>query len=234
MNTFYAYIHCRPDGSPFYVGKGKGERCYDLKGRAQYHQRVINKHGVENVLVGRMDCSSESIAFDLEVGLIKCFRRMGVELTNQTAGGEGVSGYIHTQESKDKLSKSTSLFLSNPLNHPFYKKKRPLHAVALSGRKRPEHSEFMQRYIAENGAPMFMLDKKHSAETIAKMKTHGAEVGARSSALFRGVAKPEAQKAKMSKSASGHVWLHKEGKRTHCKEEKAARLEADGWKRGQK
>ena len=24
---FYLYLHCRPDGAPFYVGKGRGRRA---------------------------------------------------------------------------------------------------------------------------------------------------------------------------------------------------------------
>lgn len=104
MNTFYAYVHARPDASIFYVGKGTGKRAYRLRGRSSYHQNVINKHGAENILIGKMECSSEEAAFELEKGLIKCLRRMGCELTNKTDGGDGVSGMVHTAETKQKLS----------------------------------------------------------------------------------------------------------------------------------
>ena len=104
MNLFYSYIHARPDGSVFYVGNGKGRRYLELLGRNPYHQNVVNKYGAENILVGKIDCSSEAIAFDIERGLIKCFRRMGVELTNLTDGGEGTSN--PSPETRAKLSKA--------------------------------------------------------------------------------------------------------------------------------
>jgi len=106
--TFYAYVHARPDTTDssgvFYVGKGVGSRYRPLPARNRHHGFVLDKHGVENILVGKFECSSEEIAFELERGLIKCLRRAGVSLTNMTDGGEGSSGYVMTQEAKDKLA----------------------------------------------------------------------------------------------------------------------------------
>ena len=104
--TYFAYIHARPDTTEqsgiFYVGKGKGRRHLNLIDRSLYHKHVIDKHGKENILIGKLDCSSEEIAFELEKGLIKCLRRSGVELTNMTDGGEGASGCKHEGDSWDK------------------------------------------------------------------------------------------------------------------------------------
>lgn len=102
---FLAYVHARPstrtvDGI-FYVGKGKRSRSLDvLQGRNRYHARVVEKHGAGNILVGTIPCSSEKIAFELERGLIKCLRRMGVKLTNMTDGGEGTSGHVLPEEQR--------------------------------------------------------------------------------------------------------------------------------------
>jgi glycerate kinase len=60
----------------------------------------VNKYGKKNILKGFIECSSEQIALDLEQGIIKCFKRMGVKLTNMTDGGEGMSGHRHTEETK--------------------------------------------------------------------------------------------------------------------------------------
>jgi len=102
--TSYAYIHCKPDGAPFYVGKGSLRRAKYLGERNAYHQSVVNKHGRENILVGMLECSSSDIAFALEKGIIKCLRRQGTKLTNFTDGGEG--GVNPCPETRLKLSEA--------------------------------------------------------------------------------------------------------------------------------
>ncbi len=230
MTQFYAYIHCKPDGSPFYVGKGKGGRAYEFKRpRNPYYANTVAKYGTP--LVGKLDCSSEEIAFELEKGLIKCLRRMGVKLTNLTDGGDGTSGYRHDDAAKEKCR----IAASGP-NNSWYGKKRPEHSEALKGRKRPFVAAQMRAWIAKHGHPNGMLGKKHSEETLELMRKRAEErkMAEKSSAMFKGIPKSDEQKAKMAQSATGHVWLNKAGKKTHCKEEKALELEKLGWKRGQK
>jgi len=100
-----SYLHARPNGSVFYVGKGDVIRSRLLgDSRNSYHKNVINKHGKSNILVGFTPCSSEAIAFELEVGLIKCLKRMGVSLTNMTDGGDGVSGLVCSKSTRAKLA----------------------------------------------------------------------------------------------------------------------------------
>ena len=71
MSISFAYMHCKPNGIPFYVGKGALRRTKNLSERNPYHQSVVSKYGKENILIGKMECSSEKIAFELEKGLIK-------------------------------------------------------------------------------------------------------------------------------------------------------------------
>lgn len=107
--THYAYVHARPNTGNakgiFYVGKGTKQRHVDFYHRNKHHMRITAKYGQENILVGKIECSTADTAFLLEVGLIKCLRRMGVKLANKSDGGEGASGMKHTQETKDLLSK---------------------------------------------------------------------------------------------------------------------------------
>ncbi len=104
MSQYFAYIHCKPDNSIFYVGKGTHSRANRIASgtRNVHHKRIVNKYGRDNISVGVIPCSSESIAFDLEVGIIKCARRMGFVLANMTDGGEGQSGRKQTAEEKEK------------------------------------------------------------------------------------------------------------------------------------
>lgn len=109
MNPYYAYIHAKPDGTPFYVGKGRGRRARSkLYDRNLHHRNVVAKHGVENILIGVIPCSSEATAFELERGLIRCLRRSGVELANYTDGGEGCSGRKYSEETKQKMRASAA------------------------------------------------------------------------------------------------------------------------------
>ena len=89
MKTSGAYLHSRPDGSIFYVGKGTVKRSKLFSGRNPYHTNIVNKYAKENILINYIECSSDKIAFELEIGLIKCLKRSGVEIVNQTNGGDG-------------------------------------------------------------------------------------------------------------------------------------------------
>lgn len=101
---FYAYMHCRPDGTPFYVGKGNKARVSRLKRQSNpHHSNIIKKYGPDNILVGSVECSSEEVAFSLEAGLIKRLKAMGVRLSNLTEGGEGVSGLKMSDGAKAKM-----------------------------------------------------------------------------------------------------------------------------------
>ncbi len=100
----FAYIHCKPDGVPFYVGKGALRRAMYLGERNPHHQAIVSKYGYNNILKGVVECTTDKIALDLEVGLIKCFRRMQVKLVNYTDGGEGTVN--PTPETRKRLSEA--------------------------------------------------------------------------------------------------------------------------------
>jgi hypothetical protein len=102
--TRVAYIHCKPDGTPFYVGKGAVRRARLLSGRNNWHQRVVNKYGAKSIRIGMLECSSDAAAYELEQGLIKCLRRAGVVLCNYTDGGDG--GRNPIPETRERLSKA--------------------------------------------------------------------------------------------------------------------------------
>lgn len=64
-NIYYVYVHRRlSNGHPFYVGKGKDKRAWDLQGRNSYWTRTKNKHGLLVEIV--FDNLSEDEAFQCE------------------------------------------------------------------------------------------------------------------------------------------------------------------------
>lgn len=97
---FYVYIHKKPDGTPFYVGKGTGKRAYTFHRRTEWHKNIVSKYGKDNIIVEVINCISESQAFDLERVYIKQFKHDGVCLVNLTDGGEGVAGLIRGEPSE--------------------------------------------------------------------------------------------------------------------------------------
>jgi hypothetical protein len=102
--TSFAYVHCKPTGVPFYVGKGALRRAKYLGERNQHHKNIVAKYGAKNILIGFMECSTPEIAYELEAGIIKCLRNSGVELCNLTAGGDG--GKSPSEETRKRLSEA--------------------------------------------------------------------------------------------------------------------------------
>lgn len=106
MSKVYGvYMHCKPDGNPFYIGKGTAKRSRDFyTARNSRHKRTVAKYGQDNILVRFMACVDESAALEMEKGVIKVFRACGFDLANYTDGGDGVSGLRHTEQVKRAMS----------------------------------------------------------------------------------------------------------------------------------
>ena len=116
---FYVYEHIRLDNNTcFYVGQGKGNRAYELD-RNDFHDNISNSYGHAVVIV--KDNLTEEEAFELEKDTIEYYvftlgygidiegyknRENDEFLTNLTFGGEGSSGFKHSEEAKQKMSES--------------------------------------------------------------------------------------------------------------------------------
>lgn len=102
---FYTYLHCKPDGTPFYVGKGRGGRSHNFRWRSSWHKSIVAKYGSTAIEVLVFPRDTEQAALDTEIAWIKTLRLAGYELCNLTAGGDrGITGYKFTAESKAKMS----------------------------------------------------------------------------------------------------------------------------------
>ena len=128
--SYYVYVLFRPwDGSPFYVGKGKGRRYLQHAKRPQtpYIRRIFLKAEhlrMEIPCVLVRENLSELDAFSIEVALISAIGRHDQDkgpLANLTDGGEGASnpskstlhkrskkmrGRSPSQETRDKTSQT--------------------------------------------------------------------------------------------------------------------------------
>ena len=104
---FYTYLHCKPNGDPFYVGKGFGYRSHKFSTRNRHHKNVVAKcGGKESIEILIFPRDSERDAFDDEMKWIQVLREAGYELANKTDGGDGIHGFHHSNETRTKMSQS--------------------------------------------------------------------------------------------------------------------------------
>lgn len=108
-SNFYVYEHWRLDRDEcFYVGKGHGNRAYDMRrGRNRHHKAIVAKmHRIGSSVEVRIvaDGLVEAEAFQIERERIKFWRDAGADLANLTDGGEGTVGFKMSEETKAKLS----------------------------------------------------------------------------------------------------------------------------------
>ncbi len=196
MKQFYTYIHCRPDGTPFYVGKGHGTRSHEFRRRNRHHKNVVAKHGEENIGVFIFPCESEAAALKDEIRQIAQLRRDGYDLANITSGGDGVSGLKHSDETKAKLSAATSRNRIGVRISPETREKireaqigksrgpNPEHSARLKGRTLPpEHRAAIGaahkglKRSAEARAAMSDAQKGHHVSDEAKTNMSVAHIG---------------------------------------------------------
>lgn len=77
---YYVYLHTRPDGVVFYVGKGRVKRAWSTRNRNPHWVAVVAKHGGFKVEISAQGLS-EKAAIEAEAKLIAYHRKLGV-LTN--------------------------------------------------------------------------------------------------------------------------------------------------------
>ena len=87
---FYTYAYLREDGTPYYIGKGKDKRLYSKCGR------TISTPPKDRIIKLK-DNLTEEEAFRHEVYMIGILPN----LRNRTLGGEGISGYVKTQQQRE-------------------------------------------------------------------------------------------------------------------------------------
>lgn len=107
FNRFYTYAYLREDKTPYYIGKGSGNRAYK-----KCRKYVKPPEDVSRIIFLKQNLTEEQ-AFNHEIYMISVFGRKDLGtgiLHNKTDGGEGVSGITpwnkgihHSEKTKQKI-----------------------------------------------------------------------------------------------------------------------------------
>ena len=140
---FYVYAYLRENGTPYYIGKGSGDRAWNVN--HTIHLPVLKT----NIIIIEANLT-EVGALAIERRLIRWYGRKDNStglLRNGTAGGDGTSGIVVTEETRKRRSLS-------------------LKGKNLGKTHSPETRKKMSRPAWNKG----MVGKqKHSADTKSKM-----------------------------------------------------------------
>jgi hypothetical protein len=101
-NRFYTYAYLREDRTPYYIGKGKGNRAY-----RKYKGEIKLPKDKSRIIFLKQNITEEE-AFKHEIYMIAVFGRKDLGtgiLRNKTDGGEGSSGWKMPNETKQKIGK---------------------------------------------------------------------------------------------------------------------------------
>lgn len=119
---YYTYIHRRAtDLTPFYVGKGKGNRAWEKNKsdcRSDHWLNCARKNGV--VVEICQDGLDEDSAYLLEAWVMAILKRDGHVLVNQSEGGRGPYGQRHSDETRAKISEAMHYPVWNDLGEMFH------------------------------------------------------------------------------------------------------------------
>ena len=102
---YYTYAFLREDRTPYYIGKGKDNRAYRRRNKGE----IKPPKDKSRTLILKKNLTEQE-AFRHEVYMITVFGRKDLGtgiLRNRTNGGEGVSGLVHTDKSRKKMSKAS-------------------------------------------------------------------------------------------------------------------------------
>ena len=144
---FYVYAYLRLDGTPYYIGKGKGERAWTHSKQERIH---LPSNKAQIILIETH--LTELGAFAIERRMIRWYGRKDLGtgvLRNLTDGGEGTAGLIRTEQHRNRLSKSRMGYKNTPehclaISLGKLGKKQPHVSLAYKGKKNPNISKAMK------------------------------------------------------------------------------------------
>lgn len=215
---FYTYIWKDANGTPFYVGKGKGKRylAANAQQRSKDFMLVYAGGGCVSEIVDEFIHESEAFAHEMELIQRYGRRDFGGTLVNLTDGGEGASGWVPSEETKLKIGLGNSGKTFTPEHIEKLRKAR-------LGKKDSDQTKYKKRIaMIGNTHTLGLKMTKESRErnsAAQKGKKMSAEAVKKSSGSRTGQKRTIEQKAKMSLAKIG-----KKQTKEHIEKSRLARI----------
>ena len=179
---YYTYAYLREDKTPYYIGKGKGNRAY------KKHRKGIGVPKDKSRIIFLKQNLTEEQAFRHEIYMIAVFGRKDLGngiLHNRTDGGEGSSCLVPSEETRRKISeasKGNTYMLGKTLSEETKRK-------MSETRKGKTHSE----------------ETKKKQSEVKKGKTFSEEHRRNLSEAQKGKSLSEETRRKMSETRKGKI-----------------------------
>jgi hypothetical protein len=228
---YYTYAYLREDRTPYYIGKGKGNRAYKKK------RGKINPPKDKSRIIFLKQNLTEEQAFRHEIYMIAVFGRKDLGngiLHNRTDGGEGSSGWVPSEETRRKISeasKGNTYMLGKTLSEETKRK-------MSETRKGKTHSEETKKKQSEvKKGKTFSEEHRRNLSEAQKGKTPSEETKKKIGDAQKGEKNhfydrthSEETKRKISELTKGRKWWN-DGC-GNCK--RILECPGDGWKLGRK
>jgi hypothetical protein len=171
---YYTYAYLREDKTPYYIGKGKGNRAYRRRDKGIKPPKDKSK-----ILILKQNLTEEE-SFRHEVYMIAVFGRKDLGtgiLHNKTNGGDGVSGAVVSDETRRKMSEALK---GKPRSKEIRRKISESH-------KGKTHSEESRRNMSESQkGKTFSEETKRKLSESQKGKNHSEETRRKMSEARKG------------------------------------------------
>lgn len=224
MNIYYVYqLRLANSETPFYIGKGKGRRANSHLTRSSlairnHKNHIIKKAMMEGIavlteIIHQNLEESEALAIEAELIAEYGRRNDGGILSNATMGGEGMSGFKASTETRLKMSESAKKVIKTEewKQNIGMGRRGKAHTEATKNKMREvatgrRHSEETREKISKAG-----IGRRHSEETLKRMsdakigKPKSDETKKRMSEACMGRIHTEETKSKIRKASIGRL-----------------------------
>ena len=225
---YYTYAYLREDKTPYYIGKGKGNRAY------KKHRKGIGVPKDKSRIIFLKQNLTEEQAFRHEIYMIAVFGRKDLGngiLHNRTDGGEGSSGWVPSEETRRKISeasKGNTYMLGKTLSEETKRK-------MSDTRKGKTHSEETKKKQSEvKKGKTFSEEHRRNLSEAQKGKSLSEETRRKMSETRKGKIPSKETRRKLSEARKGQAkgkkwWNDGCGNRKRMVE-----CPGDGWRLGRK